>query len=156
MVASARWSNDIPKDAYTTAGNQRDSIVVPSHDLVIVRRGLIMAQGFNEWIWQGNIEIIPLLDYSCIIKNIAFEIIKSMQSLKVRIQMNGIKITAATPYILLVLAYLRKSSRIFYLVCISKFVANHATNLIQSRLWLVKKRQLKKYFTAFYFLVEML
>jgi hypothetical protein len=45
--------NDIPKDAYTTAGN-RIVVVVPSHDLVIVRRGLIMAQGFNEWIWQGK------------------------------------------------------------------------------------------------------
>jgi hypothetical protein len=31
--------NDIPKDAYTTAGN-RIVVVVPSHDLVIVRRGL--------------------------------------------------------------------------------------------------------------------
>jgi hypothetical protein len=33
--------NDIPKDAYTTAGNRGQYvIVVPSHDLVIVRRGL--------------------------------------------------------------------------------------------------------------------
>lgn len=43
--------NDIPKDAYTTAGNRGQYvIVVPSHDLVIVRRGLDYGkQGFNEW-----------------------------------------------------------------------------------------------------------
>jgi CubicO group peptidase (beta-lactamase class C family) len=43
--------NDIPKDAYTTAGNRGQYvIVVPSHDLVIVRRGLDYGeQGFNQW-----------------------------------------------------------------------------------------------------------
>ena len=42
---------DIPKDAYTTAGNRGQYvIVVPSHDLVIVRRGLDYGnQGFDEW-----------------------------------------------------------------------------------------------------------
>ncbi len=35
---------DVPKDAYSTAGNREQYvIVVPSHDLVIVRRGLITA-----------------------------------------------------------------------------------------------------------------
>ena len=43
--------NDIPKDAYSTAGNRGQYvIVVPSHDLVIVRRGLDYGnQGFNNW-----------------------------------------------------------------------------------------------------------
>ncbi|MFY0629611.1 MAG: serine hydrolase [Flavobacteriaceae bacterium] len=43
--------NDIPKDAYATAGNRGQYvIVVPSHDLVIVRRGLDYGrQGFNRW-----------------------------------------------------------------------------------------------------------
>ncbi|HEX7061291.1 MAG TPA: serine hydrolase [Woeseiaceae bacterium] len=42
---------DVPRDAYTTAGNRGQYvIVVPSHDLVIVRRGLDYgAQGFDEW-----------------------------------------------------------------------------------------------------------
>ncbi|MFT5500650.1 MAG: CubicO group peptidase (beta-lactamase class C family) [Woeseiaceae bacterium] len=42
---------DVPKDAYSTAGNRGQYvIVVPSHDLVIVRRGLDFgAQGFNRW-----------------------------------------------------------------------------------------------------------
>ena len=42
---------DVPKDAYTTAGNRGQYvIVVPSHDLVIVRRGLDWGrQGFDEW-----------------------------------------------------------------------------------------------------------
>ena len=42
---------DVPKDAYSTAGNRGQYvIVVPSHDLVIVRRGLDYgAQGFNRW-----------------------------------------------------------------------------------------------------------
>jgi len=41
----------VPKDAYTTAGNRGQfAIVVPSHDLVIVRRGLDWGrQGFNRW-----------------------------------------------------------------------------------------------------------
>ena len=43
--------NDVPKDAYATAGNHGQYvIVVPSHDLVIVRRGLDYGtQGFNRW-----------------------------------------------------------------------------------------------------------
>ncbi len=42
---------DVPKDAYSTAGNRGQYvIVVPSHDLVIVRRGLDYGrQGFNRW-----------------------------------------------------------------------------------------------------------
>jgi CubicO group peptidase (beta-lactamase class C family) len=42
---------DVPKDAYSTAGNRGQyTIVVPSHDLVIVRRGLDYGrQGFNNW-----------------------------------------------------------------------------------------------------------
>ena len=43
--------NDVPKDAYSTSGNRGQYvIVVPSHDLVIVRRGLDYGkQGFNRW-----------------------------------------------------------------------------------------------------------
>ncbi len=42
---------DVPRDAYSTAGNRGQyAIVVPSHDLVIVRRGLDYGrQGFNRW-----------------------------------------------------------------------------------------------------------
>ncbi|MXX75329.1 MAG: serine hydrolase [Holophagales bacterium] len=42
---------DVPKDAYSTAGNRGQYIViVPSHDLVIVRRGLDWGrQGFDRW-----------------------------------------------------------------------------------------------------------
>jgi CubicO group peptidase (beta-lactamase class C family) len=42
---------DAPKDAYSTAGNRGQYvIVVPSHDLVIVRRGLdYRRQGFDRW-----------------------------------------------------------------------------------------------------------
>lgn len=42
---------DVPKTAYSTAGNRGQFvIVVPSHDLVIVRRGLDYGrQGFNRW-----------------------------------------------------------------------------------------------------------
>jgi len=42
---------DVPKDAYSTAGNRGQfTIVVPSHNLVIVRRGLDYGrQGFNRW-----------------------------------------------------------------------------------------------------------
>ncbi len=41
----------VPKDAYSTAGNRGQYVViVPSHDLVIVRRGLDWGrQGFNRW-----------------------------------------------------------------------------------------------------------
>jgi CubicO group peptidase (beta-lactamase class C family) len=43
--------SDVPKDAYSTSGNRGQYvIVVPSHDLVIVRRGLDFGrQGFNRW-----------------------------------------------------------------------------------------------------------
>jgi len=42
---------DVPDNAYSTAGNRGQYvIVVPSHDLVIVRRGLDYGkQGFNRW-----------------------------------------------------------------------------------------------------------
>ena len=42
---------DVPKDAYSTAGNRGQYVVVvPSHDLVIVRRGLDYGrQGFDRW-----------------------------------------------------------------------------------------------------------
>ena len=43
--------DDVPKDAYATAGIRGQYvIIVPSHDLVIVRRGLDFGrQGFNRW-----------------------------------------------------------------------------------------------------------
>jgi CubicO group peptidase (beta-lactamase class C family) len=43
--------DDVPPDAYSTAGNRGQfAIVVPSHDLVIVRRGLDWGrQGFDRW-----------------------------------------------------------------------------------------------------------
>jgi len=43
--------NDVPKSAYATAGNRGQYVViVPSHDTVIVRRGLDFGkQGFNRW-----------------------------------------------------------------------------------------------------------
>lgn len=43
--------NDVPRDAYTTAGNRGQYvIVVPSHAVVIVRRGLDFGrQGFDPW-----------------------------------------------------------------------------------------------------------
>jgi CubicO group peptidase (beta-lactamase class C family) len=42
---------DVPRDAYSTAGNRGQFvIVIPSHDTVIVRRGLDYGkQGFNRW-----------------------------------------------------------------------------------------------------------
>lgn len=42
---------DVPRDAYSTSGNRGQyTIVIPSHDLVIVRRGLDYGrQGFNRW-----------------------------------------------------------------------------------------------------------
>ncbi len=49
LVPSDR--KDVPADAYSTAGNRGQYvIVVPSHDLVIVRRGLDYGrQGFDRW-----------------------------------------------------------------------------------------------------------
>jgi CubicO group peptidase (beta-lactamase class C family) len=46
-----RDRTDVPPDAYSTAGNRGQFvIVVPSHDLVIVRRGLDWGrQGFDRW-----------------------------------------------------------------------------------------------------------
>ena len=43
--------DDVPRDAYSTAGNRGQYVVVvPSHDTVIVRRGLDYGeQGFNRW-----------------------------------------------------------------------------------------------------------
>jgi CubicO group peptidase (beta-lactamase class C family) len=43
--------HDVPRDAYATAGNRGQYvIVVPSHRLVIVRRGLDFGkQGFDRW-----------------------------------------------------------------------------------------------------------
>ena len=43
--------SDVPKDAYSTSGNRGQYVViVPSHELVIVRRGLDYGrQGFNRW-----------------------------------------------------------------------------------------------------------
>ncbi|WP_339856755.1 serine hydrolase [Pseudohongiella acticola] len=43
--------DDIPADAYSTNGNRGQyTVVVPSHDLVIVRRGLDYGrQGFSQW-----------------------------------------------------------------------------------------------------------
>ena len=43
--------SDVPKDAYSTSGNRGQYVlVVPSHDLVIVRRGLDFGgQGFDRW-----------------------------------------------------------------------------------------------------------
>lgn len=43
--------SDVPKDAYATAGNRGQYvIIVPSHNTVIVRRGLDFGgQGFNRW-----------------------------------------------------------------------------------------------------------
>jgi CubicO group peptidase (beta-lactamase class C family) len=42
---------DVPKDAYSTNGNRGQyTLIVPSHDLVIVRRGLDYGrQGFSNW-----------------------------------------------------------------------------------------------------------
>ncbi len=42
---------EVPADAYATAGNRGQYVIVaPSHDLVIVRRGLDHGkQGFNRW-----------------------------------------------------------------------------------------------------------
>ena len=43
--------SDVPKDAYSTNGNRGQfTVIVPSHQLVIVRRGLDYGrQGFSQW-----------------------------------------------------------------------------------------------------------
>jgi CubicO group peptidase (beta-lactamase class C family) len=53
---------DVPADAYSTAGNRGQYvIVVPSHDLVIVRRGLDWGrQGFDRW--DLTREVLKALD----------------------------------------------------------------------------------------------
>ena len=54
--------NDVPKDAYATSGNRGQfTVVVPSHDLVIVRRGLDYGrQGFDRWALTR--EVIKAID----------------------------------------------------------------------------------------------
>ncbi|MBC52425.1 MAG: serine hydrolase [Gammaproteobacteria bacterium] len=54
--------DDIPADAYSTAGNRGQyTVVVPSHDLVIVRRGLDYGrQGFSQW--DLTREVLKALD----------------------------------------------------------------------------------------------
>lgn len=50
LVPDAR-KGEVPADAYSTAGNRGQYVIIaPSHDLVIVRRGLDWgAQGFDRW-----------------------------------------------------------------------------------------------------------
>jgi CubicO group peptidase (beta-lactamase class C family) len=54
--------DDVPRDAYSTSGNRGQyTIMVPSHDLVIVRRGLDYGrQGFDRWTLVR--EILKALD----------------------------------------------------------------------------------------------
>ncbi|MEZ5489532.1 MAG: serine hydrolase [Gammaproteobacteria bacterium] len=54
--------DDVPKDAYSTSGNRGQyTVVVPSHNLVIVRRGLDYGrQGFDRWALTR--EVIKALD----------------------------------------------------------------------------------------------
>lgn len=53
---------DVPRDAYATNGNRGQfTMIVPSHDLVIVRRGLDYGrQGFNYW--DLTREVIKAID----------------------------------------------------------------------------------------------
>jgi len=50
LVPDARKA-EVPADAYSTAGNRGQYVIIaPSHELVIVRRGLDFGgQGFNRW-----------------------------------------------------------------------------------------------------------
>ncbi len=55
----------VPRSAYSTAGNRGQYVVVvPSHDLVIVRRGLDWGrQGFNRWeLTREVLKAFPLTD----------------------------------------------------------------------------------------------
>ncbi|MEO0422407.1 MAG: serine hydrolase [Pseudomonadota bacterium] len=61
LVPDAR-KEEVPADAYSTAGNRGQYvIVVPSHDVVIVRRGLDYGrQGFDRWdLTREVLEAIP-------------------------------------------------------------------------------------------------
>ena len=54
---------DVPADAYATSGNRGQfTIIVPSHDLVIVRRGLDYGrQGFSRWdLTREVLKAVPL------------------------------------------------------------------------------------------------
>ena len=53
---------DVPNDAYSTSGNRGQfTVIVPSHDLVIVRRGLDYGrQGFSRW--ELTREVIKALE----------------------------------------------------------------------------------------------
>ena len=57
--------NDVPADAYTTAGNRGQYVIIaPSHDLVIVRRGLDYGrQGFDPWdLLREVVRAVPAVD----------------------------------------------------------------------------------------------
>ncbi|MEM9314209.1 MAG: serine hydrolase [Pseudomonadota bacterium] len=61
LVPDAR-KEDVPADAYSTAGNRGQYVIIaPSHDLVVVRRGLDYGrQGFNRWdLLQEVLKAIP-------------------------------------------------------------------------------------------------
>lgn len=61
LVPDSR-KKDVPARAYSSAGNRGQyTIVVPSHDLVIVRRGLDYGkQGFNRWdLLQEVLKALP-------------------------------------------------------------------------------------------------
>ncbi len=55
--------DDVPRDAYSTAGNRGQYVVVvPSHDVVIVRRGLDFGrQGFSQW--DLTREVLKAIDH---------------------------------------------------------------------------------------------
>ena len=57
--------NDVPRSAYSTAGNRGQFVVIiPTHDTVIVRRGLDYGrQGFNRWdLAREVLKAIPSAD----------------------------------------------------------------------------------------------
>ncbi len=66
LVPDAR-KTEVPADAYSTAGNRGQYVIIaPSHDLVIVRRGLdYHRQGFNRWdLLREVLKAIPAADGS--------------------------------------------------------------------------------------------